>query len=447
MKAAYTYAALYRISAVCKTPIRTGGTDGDTETVLRDKHGTPFLQGTTLAGAFRSWLDEYHADACQSLLGPDLGETEVSGSGALMISDGVFDTDTNQNIRPRLHIDGKTGTAKDKEKFDLASLLKGSTFRFTITWLGDRERLGELEIVEQMLAALNAGDICLGAQKANGFGRVSIVAAYRCKFDLMVEKDREAWLKVWEDESKAGERFTLPALKSASSKVRFVFTGETENLLVRDSAPMPMPDGEKGTYMPNFSEGDEFILPGSSVKGAVRARMESIAKLAGLDEKYVNEYLGRGSETDETGKRKKDGDNGKAGKVRFEDVTLMRKGEEKPIITRIRINKFTAGVIGTGLFKEQPVCVKDLSIVVTAAKESVMCMLLLFALRDLGLGLYHLGGGYAVGRGRIKGKRIEITDGDRKATLTMNSSSGTMLMDPQGLVKEWQKAWEEKCHG
>lgn len=56
MPASFTYAAVYLAEAVCQTPLRTGGTDGNPEQILRDRDGTAFLQGTSLAGALRGWL-------------------------------------------------------------------------------------------------------------------------------------------------------------------------------------------------------------------------------------------------------------------------------------------------------------------------------------------------------------------------------------------------------
>ena len=41
--AVFTMAVRYETEAVCVTPLRTGGQDGDPETVLRDAQGRAFL--------------------------------------------------------------------------------------------------------------------------------------------------------------------------------------------------------------------------------------------------------------------------------------------------------------------------------------------------------------------------------------------------------------------
>ena len=53
MAATYTYAVRYEAEARCSTPLRTGGSDGDTEQILRSCDGTALLQGSSIAGALR----------------------------------------------------------------------------------------------------------------------------------------------------------------------------------------------------------------------------------------------------------------------------------------------------------------------------------------------------------------------------------------------------------
>ena len=58
MKAVFTRAVRYQADAVCETPLRTGGADGSMESVLRDSFGNAFVQGSSLAGALRGWLEK-----------------------------------------------------------------------------------------------------------------------------------------------------------------------------------------------------------------------------------------------------------------------------------------------------------------------------------------------------------------------------------------------------
>lgn len=418
MGATFSYAVRYAINAVCLTPLRTGAAEVDTETVLRDGQGRALLQGASVAGAMRSWLeDNASAEAAQALLG---GQRMA---GRLIVSDALFDLEAEQYVRPRLRIDPAAGTAAAGGKFDVAHIGTGARLRFSLTWLGDTAHAGELETVERMLAALDSGELRLGAQKSNGFGRVKLTVT-RQSFDMKDPQGREAWLG--DDEMYDCVTLTLPEA-SNRRRVTFTVTGQMDSVLVRAAYTQQLGNS---SYTPNITEGDRPVLPGSSVKGAVRARAEAIAEVAGLDKTWVQTLFGRAA---------KGGDNGKPGQVWFEDARLDGR---KRKITRIRINKFTGGVIRGGLFREEPVS-SEVTLRITApADDCLACALLLYALRDLGMGLYSLGGGAAVGRGYMAVEKIEVAAPEGKtAELVFDGALACSLDDSGGLVAEWLKAW------
>lgn len=424
MKAAFDLAVCYLAEATCVTPLRTGGPDGDPQTVLRDSRGRAFQQGTSLAGALREYLTRGGGPGTAEAL---FGSAGVPGS--LIVSDGVFDDAAEQQARPRLRIDPPSGTAADGGKFDVAHISAGSVFRFSLVWLGHRDRAGELQTVEALLAALNAGDIRLGAQKTNGFGRVSLSVRRRV-FDMADEKDRQAWLA---DDLSGVEPLVLSAVPGQDAVV-FTISGRAESLLVRASAPAIDENGE--SYMPNMCENGVNILPGSSIKGAVRSRAATIANAAGLPEQTVDSLFGREA---------KGPDNGMAGRVIFEDVLMTNavvKNSAVRKLPRIRIDKFTGGVIRKGLFQEAPIS-GSIELRITAPDEPVGCALLLYALRDLGLGLYNLGGDGAIGRGYLSADRIRIQAPGGKAAQLSFDGDGCSLEDEQGLVQQWLSAWED----
>ena len=102
-------------------------------------------------------------------------------------------------------------------------------------------------------------------------------------------------------------------------------------------------------------------MPGSSSKVQYAGQVKRIAGCLGIEDKRVNALFGRGTQENAQGV---------AGRVRFEDVTLSPYKQQ---ITRIRINRFTGGVMNTGLFKEEPLCSK-LTLKITApAGDPVGC--------------------------------------------------------------------------
>lgn len=423
--AVFTRAAVYQIKALCRTPLRTGSAEGDPDRILRYRDETPFVQGASLAGALREWLVSDAGDgAARALFGTQ------SAAGHLIVSDGVFDQTARPFSRPRLRIDPATASADSGKKFDMAHIGTGAVLRFSLTWLGAPEvQEAELSAVERMLAAMDAGEIRLGAQKSNGFGQLSLTAERRV-FDLLDAGDREDWLAGRLE----GSPISLPAPERREAVV-FTVEGHSDNLLVK-SVPIQYKDGSGKirSYTPNLKENGVLLLPGSSVKGPVRARAAYIAELLGLDPGLVDRAFGRESRGE---------DNGLPGRILFEDAVLSNTRKR---ISRIHVDRFTGGVFRGGLFTEEPVC-SDVTLRIAAPEEPEICALVLYALRDLALGLYSLGSGWAIGRGQIAVKRIQIAaPGNRTAALCFDASGKPRLEDPSGTVRAWLENLEEVRH-
>ena len=422
--ATFDKAVRYEVTAVTETPLRTGPSDGSIDRVLRHRDGQAFLQAASLAGALRGWLEKQDKNAANVLFGSQ------EKSGQLIVSDmeikekaAKSSEDTTIQLRPRLRINGKMGSAADGGKFDVAHIARGTVMQFSLTWLGAESDTDGPAQIKQMLGALHTGEIRLGAQKSNGFGRVALTV--RSQTYHMIDKaDREAWLQDEFD----GQTLELPEV-CTESVCTFTVNGIADSILIKDAVPQTKKDGTQFTG--NIKENGTAVLPGSSVKGAVRARVQAIANLLHCSES-VDQLFGRGAAQ---------GDNGIAGRARFTDVVLDKA--EKQMISRIRINKFTGGVIRRGLFTEEPLK-SGVTLSITAPQDDICgCALLVYALRDLGLGLYNLGSGGAVGRGYIKVSRIAIACGDKTADMTFGAD-GCKLNDTDNLVSAWLHTLEER---
>lgn len=412
MKPTYTRAEVYTINAKCETPLRTGGNGDSLEIVLYREDGRAIIQGTSIAGALRAWCARSESRETENLFG------NQNRAGHLIISEGIFDPDAEMQQRPRVSIDGANGVANQGGKYDVAHIASGSEFQFTITWLGDDECVNEIKTVENMLSALNNGEIQFGAYKTNGFGRVSI-KAYRQSYDLKNKND----LKEWLDESKEKVHIKLTENKE-SSYVRFIVEGSVDSLLVKSAYHeiIKDDDGSEKTVTVNINENGKMILPASSLKGAVKSRAEAIAD-------YM--HIGDGI------KDRAFGNSERSGSVYFEDVILNLPESCRP---RIRINYFTGGVIGRALFNEN-VLSGNLEICLKVKKDAAVCALVLLALRDLGLGMYSIGSGMSVGRGFINVKSIKVENVDNKnASLQFDEQKKMSVKDSGNVFKGWLEA-------
>lgn len=411
MNSIFSYVVKYEIKAVCETPLRSGVEN--TETVLKRHDGCAMIQGTSISGSLRNFLEnEKGKNIAEKIFGTQEKQSRV------IISDGIFDIKTVFETRPRLRIDGKSGSVKKGAKFEIAHISVGSEFNFNLTWLGEKETLDEISIIEGLLSAINSGYICFGAQKTNGFGRVKLTVK-RCDYDMYIKEQRENWIY----DKFEGKILSLPQFKPYKNKISFDVEGYADKILIKSSDLHTI--GKK-TVVGNIKESNGYVLPASSIKGAIREQVYKIATLLGIPE-YVDELFGRDSSNHN--------DNGKAGKVYFEDIKLE---ENTSVISRIRINKFTGGVIRNGLFSEEPISSKINFTVTLDAENNVGCGLILYALRDLGLGLYSLGSGSSIGRGFITVSNIKaITTQGENVKISFNNANVEYVEDNFGLIDKW----------
>ncbi len=422
MPAAFWYAVHYWAEGVCKTPFRSGNQENDPESILRTRDGRPFLQGTSLAGALRQWVEENLPDKAVPLFG------SRENGGSLVVSDLIFEPDAAEAVRPRLRIDSKTGAADEGGKFDMAHVQRDSKFAFELVWLGNDAASPELSAIEAMLSALHFGHIRLGAQKTNGFGQVSL-SVTKTSYDMKNPAHRKCWM----ENKSSGEKSNLSLCEPADSgRVTFVLTGMAENLLIKSAVAE---HSGNSSEMKNLMEGNSPVLPGSSVKGAVRSRCEKIAPLLKISKDMTDSLFGRGTDN----KDRKPDDNGVSGNVYFEDVYLDNAVESR--IARIHINRFTGGVMRKGLFYESPLSRSIRLQITVPAERKDGCLLVLYALRDLGLGLYNLGSGGSVGRGFLNVDSIVVKGPDKQEScLQFQNRELVKIEDETGLLAGWQKA-------
>lgn len=406
----YRFILHYFVDVTCLSPLRTGSAERNTEEVLRNHEGLPILQGTSLAGSLRDWKED------------DVLWGTSEKEGQLIVSDLVFQW-VQPTIRPRVMLDGKSGTVK--HKYDIAALPKGTTGHFEIIWRGLDGQEAAKEKITEYLSALNNGAISLGAQKANGYGMVSLKVS-ASEYDLKNASDREAWL----DGKESKKNVRLEGKKA--SYIRFTVHADTNSILVKAGSESGY--GDNGLKGVQLQENGERIIPGSSIKGAVRAHLERIAPNFGA-EKLIPQYFGCAAQKDI---------DGISGKLRFSDGKF-RKDSISSVQNRIRINRLSGGVFEKALFREEFMHGHVSWEIRIPSDSGEICALLLYALRDLYLGLYNIGGGYAIGRGQFSCIEVAVSTPEGNARMECRES-GITLKDSAGTIARWQTALEGYRH-
>ncbi len=455
---------------VLQTPthLGNGDTDGivDMPLLLDEATGRALLPGTSLAGALRNYLRERRhgfeqraADALiETLFGGEKGNDE--GNQSALIIDDALGAMPQIELRDGVRIDPITRTAKiDVDngvlrgyKYDLQLLEAGTTFPLRMELLISRGN--DQQQMKQMLAlalhGLEAGEIAIGLRKRRGFGVCRVERWRVTRYDFTKSADLLAWLaedhpdwKVTPGDQRSGQHIadllgvSLERVEDRRNLCRihahFIIDG---SLLIR--AGFGEQDrGPDTVHLHSARPGGarKPVLSGTSLAGALRHRAERILRTIGNAAQattMIDNMFGPARITS--------GDKQKARSSRLIVSETVIENPVNLVQNRIRIDRFTGSVHGTGLFNEQPVFGKNDTLVTIDLTlrnpQDAEIGLLLLLLKDLWTGDLPLGGEVGIGRGRLKGVEavietpqykakpltISAVDGDRRLTVSDRST-------------------------
>jgi len=341
------------------TPIHVGGMGGDADTDLAlavNGQGKYYIPGTSLAGALRGWgsrpfhNNEPKDDGDHSSLKHPKNpinqlwgfQNKDQGHASFIIVDDAEVSLPNGmtiEIREGVGIDRHTGAAAEKIKYSRAILPKGVSVPLKITL--DCQTSHDPDELWTLLMALEQGDIRIGAAKTRGLGKVSLQAITIEKHDLnngeglfkslLRQKIQQDWKQIKDaaiqrvGDYKPPDRLSL----SIAWKPRDPVMVKTEG------------DGIAVDILPlvsQVSSGVRFVIPGSSIKGVLRAHAERIVRtvcnISPTPDKFleqiklslVNEVFGS-AEQSSKGNGSKQQFNGKKGSLSVDDcyATLPMK--------------------------------------------------------------------------------------------------------------------------
>lgn len=414
----FDHVVRYDVTATCQSPLRTGGVNHAVDEVLHLEDGTCLLQASSLAGVLRQYVARQFPGQ-ENLLFGSANREKLGSRSPLEVTDGIFCQEAVVATRPRVRLDERMGVVQNY--FRMTGVETGASFTFSLFLRTERRKPEWESILESALGALNAGEITLGAQQANGYGKVTLQVRRR-RFDLKQAGDRTSWL----EDCPAEELMELPA---DTSCVCFVVTGRVNSVLIRSGKRENQ--GKKKVALAMTDRQGAF-LPGSSVKGCLRSRAALIANWLGctktLDRLFGREALG-GTDT------------GQAGCLRVQECHLERPASR--VITRTRISRFTGGVMEEKLFSERPVSDTITLRVDLRTEDPACCALAFYALRDLALGLYNLGSEGSVGRGYLKDGALTVTAGKETCRILCREG-GQTVQGEVGFVARWLEALEQE---
>lgn len=410
------YVTIAKITMINKGPMKVG--NGEDGLLIDFASNNPYLPGTSIAGTMRAYaLNNFNDRAVKDLFGD--GDKESN----LYISDSYAKNKKEIEYRPGVRIDNRFGVNEPGGYFERELLGSGHKFDFDIKVYSDKDEKREeyLEILKNVLSAINSGELRFGANKTNGSGIMEITKLDICYLDLNETKDFISYIS--KDFIFINEKESFLSVINSNKTVRFSFEGNTDTpLLVKgyDSLNSNLPDGCNMINSKN-----EYIIPGSSFKGAMRNGFNKIAKIKNLSE-LTEIAFGQDSKSD----------NKKVGRLYFEDIKI-ENALDKAIYNRIKIDQFTGGVRIGAILNERPVKGNIKSEIyfrrtgkVELDKKIIATML--FTLRDALIGDIYFGGGSSIGRGKLKGLFIKIDMNNQTAKLDLignNHENKDMILD------------------
>ena len=395
----------------CQTPLHIGSGSGDRSDldVLLDESERPFIPASSFIGVLRHLVEPIavvnntQRAEFNNLWG--YAEANEGHQSCFQCSDLICENQAPKIIvRDGIKIDNETGMVKDKGKYDFEIVERGTRFNFTMEFTF---RKSNQEYVKKTAATiytlLQTGETQIGAKTNSGLGQVSFAPGSLniYMFDFTKKSDVLNWLT---------RNFKQQSLiKGESLGEAFNITNDTfyinatlqlqNSVLIRSYTEDPkLPDA---THIKSL---DDWILTGTSLKGAIRARAERILNTLEKSENIARNLFGY-VDTDTLSK------NAKKGKIRIKETVLPKFIAE--IQTRIKIDRFTGGTIETALFDSMPLFAnfndKVLSIKIFVKNCTLAeAGLLLLVLKDLWTGDLAVGGEKNIGRGVFTGVSASI---------------------------------------
>ncbi len=278
------------------TPLHVGGYGEDVDTDLplaRNGEGQWYIPGTSLAGAMRNWCEDvFGIIKVNHVWG--FQQDDHGHASHIFIDDSVIEDIVLIEIRDGVGIDREWGSAAENIKFDRAILPRGTKLPFHLDveipsfWENNSSpsqfalftREVALSMVAALHEALTAGEIRLGASKTRGMGRIRLEGAsfFEQLFDnrdilVTLKQNNNGFMVKQEDIIQAHKKYPAKQIP-----------GLDINIMWKPLSPLMVKSGFEGIaadmlpLVSGLNGGVAPVLPGSSIKGALRSQAERIVR-------------------------------------------------------------------------------------------------------------------------------------------------------------------------
>ena len=295
-----------------------------------------------------------------------------------------------------------------------------------------RNKSQEIEEMIKFLADVVVGGILLGALTTKGFGKVKGEVCKVYCYDFTKSNLLKAWL--YQEEGVAFYEGQDTGLENENEndlvivadfaiKSSLIIKGGKEN------------HGQK-TKTVTLKSGDDFVIPGTSIKGVISKQAQLILDSLEQDKVFLDSLMGCSNDNEKAKSR-----------LYVEEAYIDNTKVTAKPQSRIRIDRFTNAAMAGGLFTSEPIRQDNDEPTVRMKMTVKDCQdyeagLLLFILKDLWTGVLPLGGEKLIGRGILQGLRAEIAY--RGNSFEIIENNGMVINGAQGLLEDCATALVER---
>lgn len=385
----------YAIDVQLKSPLCiSNGEDYYTDAdVLTNGNGEYFVPGTSLAGAFRNYLNNKKDE--KSIYGYSKGSEGRMSS--VFISD-IYLTDVSVSVRDRVKL---TDTKTVDNKFDVQIIEPGAKGTLYLEYVERvKDKYDFKTVIADVLYAISKGDVRIGADKTRGFGELTIGKVASIEFSPSDCKKWEEFIPLahssegypkWEEFSEWVKQKTLPQSKYVTIVLPLELKGGIS--IRKYSALKDRPDYEHIT-----SNGNP-VIPGTSWNGAIRSDARRILQMLGC--KNANAVIDQWFGFVKEGNVEQE-ERAAQSMITIGESTI--EGSQGMTVTRNKIDRFSGGTVTGALYSEYAYFGGHTTLEVKVKKDiskqyEAALGLIMLVLKDLQKGYISVGGQGAIGRG------------------------------------------------
>ena len=375
----------YQLKIKLASPLSIGSGESEStdHDVFIDGNGNPVIPATSISGVLRAFVGGVAAVELFGEIAKKEGDKTIPSK--IRVYDARCTKGDKDYITNRDFVKLKEKVAVKGAKFDCQVVETGAEF---VSYCELLDCTYE-NVLEAAFAALNNGEIGLGAKTTRGFGRVNLSVKKR------VFKDVDNWLdfKMFNESEWASQQPLILKDTISDKVVMHVGLRSLGGLSIREySTDIDMPDYK--TLSLKMQSDYSPVIPGSSWAGAFRDKCSQI-----LTDEEITEFFGDVDEITKTAVKSQ---------IRFSE-SILSGGTPKDV-TRNSIDRFSGATKSGALYTERTYYYGETSLTITFPYNERLISAIGVCLADLHNGFLSVGGLSSIGRGLFRITDIKIND-------------------------------------